>query len=93
MEMLQQLLAIGLVLGLLVLFVWMLKRRGFATVRTRPSQDPRTRMEVIDRLALTPQHSIHLIRMADRMLLVALSPQNCSLLETTSVTMPAGVER
>jgi flagellar biogenesis protein FliO len=45
---------------------------------------------VIDRLALTPQHSLHLVRLADRTLLVGLSPQGCNLLESgPSATMPA----
>ena len=31
---------------------------------------------MIDRLALTPQHSLHLVRLADRTLLVGLSPKD-----------------
>jgi flagellar biogenesis protein FliO len=33
-------------------------------------------------LSLTPQHSLHLVRVADRTLLVGLSPQGCNLLES-----------
>ena len=91
METSEQLLAVMVVLGLLCGSLWLLKRKGL--VRTgfrRPSLPGQPRLEVIDRLALTPQHSLHLIRMADRTLLVGLSPQGCNLLESgPSATLPS----
>ena len=91
METTEQLLAVMVVLGLLCGSLWLLKRKGL--VRTnfrRPARSGEPRLEVLDRLALTPQHSLHLIRMADRTLLVGLSPQGCSLLESgPSMTLPA----
>jgi flagellar biogenesis protein FliO len=38
-------------------------------------------MQVIERLPLTPQHSLHLIRIDDRLIVVASGPGGCSLLE------------
>jgi flagellar biosynthetic protein FliO len=95
METTQQLLAVIAVLGLLCGSLWLLKRKGW--VRTglrRPARSGQPRLEVLDRLALTPQHSLHLVRLADRTLLVGLSPQGCNLLESgPSVTLPsAGLE-
>jgi flagellar biosynthetic protein FliO len=95
METTQQLLAVIVVLGLLCGSLWLLKRKGW--VRTglrRPARPGQPRLEVLDRLALTPQHSLHLVRLADRTLLVGLSPQGCNLLESgPSVTLPsAGLE-
>ena len=95
METTEQLLAVMVVLGLLCGSLWLLKRKGL--VRTgfrRPALPGQPRLEVIDRLTLTPQHSLHLIRMADRTLLVGLSPQGCNLLESgPSVTLPSmGIE-
>jgi flagellar biosynthetic protein FliO len=95
METTQQLLAVIAVLGLLCGSLWLLKRKGW--VRTglrRPARAGQPRLEVLDRLALTPQHSLHLVRLADRTLLVGLSPQGCNLLESgPSVTLPsAGLE-
>ena len=74
--------------------VWAMKRKGWARVRNRGSRDPQTRLEVIDRLMLTPHHSVHLIRVADRTLLVGLSPNGCNLLETTPATgiLPPGTD-
>jgi flagellar biogenesis protein FliO len=92
MEMFQQLLAVAGVLGALCIVVWALKRKGLARINffgpggsprgTRGLRDSQTRLEVLDRLVLTPHHSIHLIRLADRTLLVGLSPSGCNLLET-----------
>jgi flagellar biogenesis protein FliO len=38
------------------------------------------RMETVERLSLTPQHSLHMVRVGERVLLVAVSPGGCSLL-------------
>jgi flagellar biosynthetic protein FliO len=94
METTQQLLAVFVVLGLLFGSLWLLKRKGWArTSFRRPSSAGQPRLEVIDRLALTPQHSLHLVRVADRTLLVGLSPQGCNLLESgPAATMSAGLE-
>src|SRR5262245_19430131 len=38
-------------------------------------------MQSLERISLTPQHSLHLVRVAGRVLLVAVSPGGCSVLE------------
>ena len=45
-----------------------------------PHRAPR-RMQVVERLPLTPQHSLHLVRIDGRLLVVASGPGGCSLLE------------
>jgi flagellar biosynthetic protein FliO len=83
MEMFQQLFAIFVVLGVLCGGVWLLKRKGYAYSRVRrPNGAGHPRMEVVDRLALSPHHSLHLVRLADRTLLIGLSPTDCKLLES-----------
>jgi flagellar biogenesis protein FliO len=87
MEIFEQLFAVAAVLGLLAMAVWALKRKGWARISSRPFSrgaraDGEPRLEVIDRLVLTPNHSLHLVRLADRTLLVGLSPNGCNLLET-----------
>ena len=88
MEGFQQLLAVFVVLGILCGGLWLLKRKGWAqTALRRSGEDGRPRLEIVDRLPLTPQHSLHLVRWADRTLLIGLSPTGCNLLEST----PSGV--
>ncbi len=96
MEMFQQLFAVAGVLGALFVVMWALKRKGWARMQlggVRGSRNPGTRLEVLDRLVLTPHHSVHLIRLADRTLLVGLSPNGCNLLETAPAapSLPPGV--
>jgi flagellar biosynthetic protein FliO len=95
MEILQQLLAVALVLGALATLLWALKRKGWVRPRISSSRDAQTQLEVISRLALTPQHSVHLIRLADRVLLVGLSPSGCNVLESgpAASILTAGAER
>jgi flagellar biogenesis protein FliO len=38
-------------------------------------------LQSIERLPLTAQHSLHLIRVAGRVMLVAVSPGGCSVLD------------
>jgi flagellar biosynthetic protein FliO len=82
MEMFEQLSIVAIVLGVLCGGLWLLKQKGWAQTSIRRSRgDGRPRLEVIDRLSLTPHHSLHLVRLADRILLVGLSPNGCNLLE------------
>ena len=93
MEWSEQLLAVTAVLGLLCASLWFLKRKGWARTGFRRSARPgQPRLEVIDRLSLTPQHSVHLVRLADRTLLVGLSPQGCNLLESGPSMNPPSLE-
>lgn len=39
-------------------------------------------IEVVDRLPLTPQHSIHLVKLKGRWLAVAVSPAGCTVLDS-----------
>jgi flagellar biogenesis protein FliO len=91
MEMFEQLSIVAIVLGILCGGLRLLKHKGWAQTSIRRARgDGRPRLEVIDRLSLTPHHSLHLVRLADRTLLVGLSPNGCNLLECpTSVAPPS----
>lgn len=39
-------------------------------------------LETVERLALTTHHTLHILRLRDRELLVATHPQGCTLLDT-----------
>jgi flagellar biosynthetic protein FliO len=89
MEMFQQLSIVVVLLGILCGGLWLLKRKGYAYSSVRRARaEGQPRLEVIDRLALTPHHSLHLVRLADRTLLVGLSPSGCNLLESGQAAGP-----
>lgn len=82
MESIQQALTVVLVLGLLGGALWWLRRKGMAQFAFKgPGGGKRRTIQVIERMALTPQHSLHLVRVADRTMLIAASPAGCSILE------------
>jgi len=81
MDTIRQLLAVGGVLLLLGASLWWLRRRGLAGMAPLRSVRPRA-LEAVERLALGPQHALHLVRRGDRGLLVGTSPAGCAVLET-----------
>lgn len=80
MEVVQQIAAVVSVLALLVAALWWLKRRGLAIPAAGRGRSRTRRLECLERVALGPQQTLHLVRLADRLLLVASSPAGCSLL-------------
>jgi flagellar biogenesis protein FliO len=79
MDSVSQLLAVAFVLALLGVAVWRL--RG-----TRPASSrlwPRARggqIRVIERVSLTPQHSLHLVSLGSEILLLGAGPGGIELL-------------
>ncbi|HUP03976.1 MAG TPA: flagellar biosynthetic protein FliO [Bryobacteraceae bacterium] len=77
----QQALAILFVLGLLAGALWLLRSKGLVRgggmglVRSGSR-----RMQAVERLALTPQHSLHLVSVAGKVLLIGVSPGGCAVL-------------
>ena len=78
MEVTRQILGIFGVLLLLAATLWWLRRKG---LNLRPARGGRT-LETVERVALAPQHSLHLVRLGGRGLLIAVSPSGCALLES-----------
>ena len=103
MDLLQPLAAIVLVLGLLAAALLLLKKRGAATfqlpgqisgrftgaISGRLSGSGQRKLEVLERVALGPQHSVHLVRVGERQVLIGTSPSSCQLLES----YPRSVDR
>ena len=82
MEEIQQVLAVVAVLALLGGALWWLRRKGVAQFTVRgPGAGKTKSMRVVERLALTPQHSLFLVRVAGRTMLIAASPGGCSILD------------
>ena len=72
-DLIRQVLAVAMVFSLLGVAVW--KLRGAAPVRSTGA-----RLTSVGRLALTPQHAVHVIQFDSKEVLVATHPQGCSLL-------------
>jgi flagellar biogenesis protein FliO len=74
MEIIRQLLAVVLVFAFLWTARWLLRKRAWRA-KSAPAL-----LESRGKLALTPRHSIHLIRIGDRDLIVALHPDGVTFL-------------
>jgi len=89
--MLQQTIAIFLVLGLLLGALWLLRRQGLATFDFMAGSGAGKRkgsgrhMQVIERVVLTSQHSLHLVSIDDRLVLFAASPTSCQAVDQSAL--------
>ena len=72
--------AVLFVLLLLVAALWVLRRQGLATVNFAVSKRLAREkiMQVIERVPLTAHHSLHLVRIQDRVILIGVSPSGCN---------------
>jgi flagellar biogenesis protein FliO len=83
MELVHQVLSVLLVFALLGAALWSLRRGGMRTLvpgRWRQTGAQAKSVQSLERLALSPQHSLHLVQVDGRQLLVATHPQGCTLL-------------
>jgi flagellar biogenesis protein FliO len=91
MEAIGQATAVAAVLGVLLVVLFWLRRRGLA-IAVLPGRRGVRRLESLERLALSPQHVLHVVRFRDHTLLVACSPGQCSLLERVDGCDAPGAE-
>jgi len=72
-----------LVFALLGGLLWFAKRRGpMASFPKGFGRSGNTRrLEVLERVSLTPQHALLLVRVSDRTVLIATAPSSCTVLE------------
>ena len=80
MEAIQQMAAVAVVLLLLGATLWALRRRGLPGVSLGSKATGR-RIQCLERLPLSPQHTLHLVRVGENELLLASSPSGCALVE------------
>ncbi|HMF77683.1 MAG TPA: flagellar biosynthetic protein FliO [Bryobacteraceae bacterium] len=87
----QQLLAVLLVLGLLFAALWLLRRHGLARFTAGLTRKTgKQRMQVLERVALTSRHSLHLIALGDRLIVVGISPTGCRRIAALSSATASG---
>jgi len=83
MQQFGQLFAVAGVLLLLGCALYFLRRKGVARFG---GADGGRQLQSLERLPLTPQHSLHLIRVYGRTVLIAVSPGGCSILDAEQRT-------
>lgn len=87
MDVLRQVLSVLLVFSLLGVMLWVLRRSGRVSfqglARKRALGNTRS-MVAVERLALTPQHTLHIVRINGREVVVATHPQGCSVVTTVA---------
>lgn len=78
MDTAKQSLAVVFVFTLLWMALWLLRKRGWAGMRR--SNPLSNLLESRGKLVLTARHSIHLVRVGDRNLILALHPDGLTFL-------------
>ncbi len=91
-EMSRQFEGVLVVLTILGGTLWFARNRGFArwnSLALRKPNRERT-ITVLERVPLTPQHTLHLLAVGERRLLVTSSPSSCQLIgELTAGERPS----
>jgi flagellar biogenesis protein FliO len=67
------------VFGLLAIAISILRKRTGQSIRLFRPSTARS-LTAVERISLTPQHSLHLVRAAGRELLLATHPHGCTVL-------------
>jgi flagellar biogenesis protein FliO len=86
MQGMEQLLAALLVIALAAGTVAWLRHRGLAVSASNGVQRKMRKLEPTARLALGPQHSLHLVRLGKQEILVGRSPAGLTLLVSREAT-------
>jgi flagellar biogenesis protein FliO len=84
-DMYRQFLGVLLVLGILVTALYLLKQKGlirFAGPRVLGGNE--RLVKVIERVPLTAQHTVHLVQIGERRVLISSSPGSCQLITEIS---------
>ncbi len=90
MSPLEQILAALFFCGLLAIPVWLLRKGRIASFGwSGPQNHAAGRMEVVERRALTPQHTIHLVSAAGETLLIATHPHGAEIAFFPASRQPA----
>jgi flagellar biogenesis protein FliO len=79
MDLMRELAAAALVCGLAGVLLWRLRHGGFRGVLAAAGPRGR-RIQSVERLSLGAQHSLHLVRVGEKAMVVASYPAGCALI-------------
>jgi flagellar biosynthetic protein FliO len=80
MDILRQSLAVALVFALLWLALWLLRKRNGIRIGLLAAPPGRGPLESLGRLALGPQHALHVVRAGEKELILAIHPHGITVL-------------
>ena len=89
MELMDPMPAVLAVVGVLAAALWWLRKKAPGRLWRKTLRRPARRLASIERLALSPRHVLHLVRLDDRVLLVAESPAGLAPLDGAGTAAPA----
>ncbi len=81
MELVRQILSVLAVFAALGAALWLLRRNGAASFRGL-GRKRSGRLQAIERVPLSAQHALHLVRFDDRVLVIAAHSSGCTLIES-----------
>ena len=83
MEEIQQATVVIGVLAALGIALYVLRSKGMIQLAVKGIGDAGgRRLQSLERLPLTAQHSLHLVKVAGRVILIAVSPGGCTVLDS-----------
>ena len=97
MDVLRQVFSVLLVFSLLGAVLWVLRRggkisfRGFGFAGKRAPGHTKS-IVAVERMALTPNHTLHVVRFNGRDVLIATHPQGCTLVTEQAAERAIGAE-
>jgi hypothetical protein len=86
----RQVLSVLIVFSLLGAALWTLRGGGRAAIFLAPWKRTSTKsqsLKRVEKLALTPQHTLHLVHLKGRDIVVATHPQGCTLIGCSSTIL------
>jgi flagellar biogenesis protein FliO len=75
----RQFVGIVIVLGTLITMLWYARKRGFARLNIGVS-GPNRLLKVMERVPLTPQHTLFVVSIAGRIIVLSSSPGSCQVI-------------
>lgn len=98
MDVLRQVCSVLLVFSLLGAALWAARRRGKISfpgftekgLAWKRAKGNTGEMVAMERLQLTPQHTLHMVRVGGRELVVATHPQGCTLITENTRALGVG---
>ena len=88
MDLIRESLGITIVFLLLWGALWLLKKKGIVGMRAMANRSSDTPcLQVVDKIRLTPQHSVHVVSVEGRRMVVGVHPSGFTLLEPAPATI------